>query len=154
MAVVGWVAAGQRMPVTLRDPSRPEASRIRIGEAAPVWLLGDGWMWAGGAFRWTRPRATAELHRPAGARFFEVALYVSPLQLKDQGSVTVEPVVDGEPLGVKRFTREGWHTERWPVRAGDEKMVAIELRFPAPYRPAGHEGEPFGATVGGFGFAE
>ncbi len=152
LAVVGWVASEKRMPVTRRDRSQPEPSRIRIGEATPVWLLGDGWMWAGGGFRWTRARAMAELRRPAGADSFEVEIYVSPLQLKDQGSVTIEPVVDGEALGVRRFTNEGWHTERWPIRRGDEKLVPIELRFPAPYRPAGHEGEPFGSTVGGFGF--
>jgi hypothetical protein len=32
-------------------------------------------------------------------------------------------------------------------------MLEVELRFPKPYRPSGHDGEPLGAPVAGFGFA-
>jgi len=154
VAVVGWNVVEKRLAVALRDPAQPHLSNFEFGDAAPIWILRDGWLFSGGRFRWTAVRATAELRRPAGARFFEATVNISPRQLKDQGNVAIEAVVDGEALGVRRFKTNGWLTERWALKPGKEEVVTVELRFPVPYRPSGHNGEPLGAPVAGFGFVE
>ncbi len=154
VAVIGWSVVEKKLALAIRDPGQLEFTHFEFGEAAPIWILRDGWLYSGGKFRWTAVRASAELRRPAGARFFEATINISPRQLNDQGTVAIEAVVDGEPLGVRRFTTNGWLTERWALKPDREKVVTIELRFPAPYRPSGHNGEPLGAPVAGFGFIE
>jgi hypothetical protein len=154
LAIANWKPFEKQLFMTVRDPATPFPARFDFGDGAPIWALRGGFLWSGGRFWWTGVKAAAVLHRPAKARFFEVTINVSPRQLKDQGSVQFEAVVDGQPLGVRRFTSNGWLTERWAIKPATGADVPIEIRFPAPYRPEGHNGESLGAPVVGFGFVE
>jgi hypothetical protein len=197
LAIANWKPFEKQLVMTLRDPAAPFPARFDFGEGAPIWALRDGFLWSGGRFWWTGVKASAVLRRPPGARFFEVTINVSPQQLKDQGSIQFEAVIDGQPLGVRRFTSNGWLTQRWALpqnrdntrgrdrrradsstspstspstsrdRQGADSSTSpstsrdrqgagtpIEIRFPVPYRPQGHNGSPLGAPVAGFGFVE
>ena len=154
LAIANWKPFEKQLVMTVRDPAAPFPSHFAFGDGAPIWALREGFLWSGGRFWWTGTKAAAVLHRPPHARCFEVTINVSPRQLADQGSVEFEAVIDGQPLGVHRFTTNGWLTHRWtlpPAPAGD---VPIEIRFPSPYRPQGHHGEPLGAPIVAFGFVE
>lgn len=154
LAIANWKPFEKQLVMTLRDPAAPFPAHFDFGEGAPIWALRDGFLWSGGRFWWTGVKASPVLHRPANARFFEVTINVSPQQLKDQGSVQFEAVIDGQPLGARRFTSNGWLTQRWEIPPSPAEDVPIEIRFPVPYRPQGHQGEPLGAPVVGFGFVE
>jgi hypothetical protein len=154
LAIANWKPFEKQLVMTVRDPAAPFPAHFAFGEGAPIWALRDGFLWSAGRFWWTGVKASAVLHRPPGARFFEVTINVSPRQLADQGSVQFEAVVDGQPLGVRRFTTSGWLTQHWELKPAPAADVTIEIRFAAPYRPQGHQGEPLGAPVVAFGFVE
>lgn len=153
LAVVGWNPYLQSLCAMKRDIGK-EPAMYEFGEEEPLWLLGDGWLWPGGKFRWAGVRAKAALRRPGGAKRFEVKLNISPRQIADQGSVTVDAVLDGTALGARTFDKNGWLTASWELKPGPEKLTQIELRFPNAYRPKGRVGEPLGAAVVSFGFVE
>lgn len=153
IALIGWDRARRTLITAVRNEGEPDVAYIAMSEGLRVWQFGEGWYPIEGGFRWTQPRAFARLLRPAGAREFEVRTNLGPLQFAEQGRVGLELLIEGESQGVQVWDQEGWFVRRWALRpAEDERVVEIELRAVAPYRPSNGDPRVFGAAVAALGF--
>ncbi len=153
IALVGWDRARRTLITAVRNEAEPDVAYIAMSEGLRVWQFGEGWYPIEGGFRWTQPRAFARLLRPAGAREFEVRTNLGPLQFAEQGRVGLELLIEGESQGVQVWDQEGWFVRRWAVKPEeDERVVEVELRAVAPYRPSNGDPRVFGAAVAALGF--
>jgi hypothetical protein len=148
-ALLNW--DGAALEILSRTPEQPDAAYLAMNSRTPVWQLGDGWYDLEGAYRWIAPEAEATLHRPAGARRFELRVNVGPEQLQTYGPPRVAVTVGGVRLPARVFDKTGWQVHRWDLPENGEG--AVEVRFDARpgFRP-GHETRDLGVAVGGFGF--
>ncbi len=149
VVLLSWDPARRELEAFTRPPGQPEASYIAVGRLAPVWQFGEGWYASGGHFRWCRPYATARLHRPPGAKGFELVVNMGPPPAG--GPVRATVFLNGRLAGSKELPRgSGWHTVRWPLPQGPPGPVYVEIRVEPPF--VADPANPLGLAVGGFGF--
>jgi hypothetical protein len=148
---VNWDRAHNRVTFLSRDPSLPLASYIKMGPDTPFWQLAGGWYGLDDYFRWTGPRAQANLYWPPGATQFEVVVNVSPAIVKLNGYTGVALTIDGRNLGTRRFDRPGIQSIRWDIPARESPNGHIELNIsPASHFPP--DPRLLGAPIVSFGF--
>jgi hypothetical protein len=140
--VVGWNRRDRSITHALTPAGL--ASDLTMARSANLWQLGMGWLELEGAYRWTRPVATATLARPKEAARLVLELNVGPAQFGANKTVRVEALMDGQSLGTLDFAREGWHAREWMIAPGASGEASVELRFTPPFTPGG---EPLGGAV-------
>jgi hypothetical protein len=153
LAILSWDMMARQLTVTARRSGSPDASYIRMGRATPIWQLDDGWYPLEGAYRWSKPHATAHLERPAGARAFELRVNISPDVIRDTGGTEARVFLAGELIGKAGFAANGWQTVRWTVPPGPSGRVEVRIESP-PYRPSNNDPRVLGLAVVSFGFVE
>ncbi len=153
VALLSWDALASTVHTHSHRPGEPDASYLETGRYMPVWQLLDGWYEAENTFRWTKPRATARLWKPAGAREFEVRVNVGSGFLREVGRPTLAVSMNGLLLGEAAFDAAGWQTARVPVPSGPAATVTVEFASPL-YRPASGDPRKLGVPLGAFGFKE
>jgi hypothetical protein len=153
VAILAWDPGTRDLAITAREAGAAEAPYIAMDRHTPLWQLGDGWHQLEGGYRWTKPAATARLHRPEGARQFVLTVNVPPEMVREAGGAEVRVALDGEWLPARRFAEHGWQTASWelPRRSAGNVAVRLESR---PFRPSNQDPRVLGAAVVGFGFQE
>ncbi|MBX9600734.1 MAG: hypothetical protein K2X35_07015 [Bryobacteraceae bacterium] len=151
-AALIWDQAGRRLNLVPHPEGGREFPHIEIGPLTPVSQLGEGWFGLENNYRWTEPRATAVLYRPARARYFDLTVNISPEHIRRVPEIAVTVLLEGEPAGHYVFRQNGWKTVRWPLAAGAEGVARVEFRTSPAFRPDGPGGVLFGVPIGGFGF--
>ncbi len=151
VALLRWDHTRRRLSVAKRSPGEPPQSFIRMNEATPVWQLSEGWYQSEDKYRWIKPRATAQLHRPADAREFAVELNVGPKYIADVKRSKLTVLIDGKRVGVADFNSPGWVTVRFPV-TGAPGTVQVEFLAEPAYGPSAIDSRVLGIPIGAFGF--
>jgi hypothetical protein len=152
VTILSWDSTYKKLAVAARTTGMPDSAYVRMDHSTPLWQLGTGWYGLEGRFRWTEPKATARLYRPAGARQFELVVNLSPQMLKDIGHTEVQVVLNGQPLGSKQFAAKAFQSARWdldPAPAGD---VEVEFHSQPAYHPPAPDNRVLGVPIGAFGF--
>jgi len=150
-AMLIWDRRQRRMRVVRRRVESTSDSYVDMKAAVPVWQLTEGWYDNEETYRWIRPRATARLHRPAGARGFELIVNAGPTLIAEVGKSTVEVHIGGRMLGRADFTQPGLRTVTFPLPDGPDGAVDIEFRVTPPYHPRG-DPRVLGIAIAAFGF--
>lgn len=128
-------------------------AEIDFREEAASWQLGPGWYDLDGGFRWTAPRATVRMMRPAGAREFYVLANVGPVQAEKAGGVEPELRINAVSLGKRKAAERGWRELRWALEPGAvEGPVEVELVVDPPFDPGGGDARRLGVAVVALGF--
>ncbi|MCX6621242.1 MAG: hypothetical protein NTY38_09205, partial [Acidobacteria bacterium] len=148
VAMLTWDTRQHKLLTVFRTT---DASYIDVATNGPVWQLTSGWYPQEGGFRWTRPRASAQLARPGEARVFEVTVDIANLHLSTVGHPRLQVIVDGLALEPKEFTRPGWQTVTWPVEPVARSLAVVEFVVTPEFRPPG-DSRVLGIPIGAFGF--
>lgn len=154
LAVIGWDQRARRLLPAVRGSGETNESFVDVSKEAPLWVFGDGWHSLEGGYRWTSAEAVARLQRPEGASLFRVRVNASPIQLQDQGEIGIELIIDGKPLGVRKYTKPAWSDQDWPLEPGPAGPVTVTLKAERPYRPSNGDPRVLGAAVVAFGFVK
>ncbi|MBI3471294.1 MAG: hypothetical protein HY013_08055, partial [Candidatus Solibacter usitatus] len=152
VALLNWDAQTRRLMILARKADTPDVSYIRMDPRTPLWQLGGGWYRLEGGFRWTQPRATARLQRPATTTEFELTVNIGPDLIREIGGTRVRVRVAGQPAGSREFTRSGWQTVRWPLEPAPAGGVEVEFQVEPEYHPANGDPRRLGIAIGAFGF--
>jgi hypothetical protein len=152
VTILSWDSTYKQLSVAARTTGVPDTAYIRMNHATPLWQLGSGWWGLEGRFRWTEPKATARLYRPAGARQFELIVNLSPQMLRDIGHTEVQVVVDGHPLGKRQFAAKAWQGARWELGPAPAGEVEVEFQSEPAYHPPEPDTRVLGVPIGAFGF--
>lgn len=152
VAVLAWNRSSRALASYVKTPETMRVSSIDFSREVPLGVLDEGWYGSEPGYRWTHPEAIVKLHRPAAARAFTVRVNASPVQLKEQGEILLELLLDGHSLGTRAYSREAWSEQSWPVPAGAEGPAVITLRALKPFRPSNGDPRILGAAVGALGF--
>ncbi len=145
--LLSWDPARRELSAFSRPPGAPDASYITMSRLGPVWQLGQGWYAVTGHFRWTRPYATARLHRPARTTAFELVVNMGPPPAGAPLRASV--FLNGQALDARELVRgSGFQTVRWPLAPGAEGPVRLEFRAEPPFLSDGS----LGLAVAAFGF--
>jgi hypothetical protein len=147
-----WNRRASRLDVVRYSRAAPIVPYLTMDIRSPVTQLLSGWYPLEDDFRWTKPDATAILFRPEGASNFEVMACVRPEQMGKDRAVSLQVLVDAQPLGAHEFASAGCETVRWPVPAGHAGPVKVEFHSMPPYQPAKPDLRILGVTMKGFGF--
>jgi hypothetical protein len=110
--------------------------------------LGEGWFPAEGAYRWTRPHATARLLRPANAVEFELTINIGQQYLDRIHRSRVEVTLNGQKIGAADFDRLGYQTVHWKLAAAPGGPTEVTFDTSPPY----HGADPLGSAICSFGF--
>jgi hypothetical protein len=136
-----------RVQTAVHTPYTSDLSYIRMGPAIPIWQL-TGWYPGEGAFRWSKPHASARFLRPSDATAFEMYINVSDVYLARLKRSRVELSLNGVALGGQDITHSDWQTLRWNVPAAPSGPAEITIDV-SPAYPAN---DPLGVAVGALGF--
>ncbi|MBI4892248.1 MAG: hypothetical protein HY821_16595 [Acidobacteria bacterium] len=147
-----WNPARRVLSFQQRVPGAPNPSFVDMAEGNPAWLFLDGWHAIEAGFRWMKPQASLALQRPADARSFAVRINFGPVQFQDMGRVDLELLLDGQSLGIRSYTAQGWHEQQWALPAGPAGPVQVTLRVGKPYKPSNGDPRPLGAAIVALGF--
>jgi hypothetical protein len=147
LAYISVDKTAHRVYTALHTPATPDWSYIRMGPSIPIWQL-TGWYPGDGAFRWSKPHASARLFRPSDATVFEMYINVSGEYLARLKRSRVELSLNGVSFGGRDITQSDWQTLRWMIPAGPSGPVEITIDVSPPYPAA----EPLGVAVGALGF--
>ena len=150
--ILSWDSPKRQLATAARDPGASDAAYIRMNHSTPLWQLGHGWYGLENTFRWTEPKATARLYRPAGARQFELTVNISPEMLHDIARTEVQLKLDDRPIGKSQFNAKGWQTARWSLDAAPAGEVTVEFETQPPYHPPAPDSRVLGVPIGAFGF--
>jgi hypothetical protein len=153
VAVVAWNGRDRKLLTSVRRAGQPGESYIDMATAAPAWHFQEGWYPLETGFRWTGPVARITLHRPAAAKAFSLTVNLGEPQFRAQGGVEVELLIDGRSLGVREYSRLGWHAQSWPLPPQPAGPATVELRTRRPLKPA-NDPRTLGAAVVALGFVE
>jgi len=146
LAILYWDQTTHRLDPIVRAPTI--GSYVRAGPDMPVWQLRDGWFPGEGSHRWTRPHATAEMMRPAGAKAIEITVIVNDEYLNKVHQSSVTLALDGVSCGAIDLTKTGLQTFRLPIPPAAAGPTELSIDVAPPY-PAS---EPLGVAVVAFGF--
>jgi len=152
VTILSWDSTYKKLSVAARTTGVPDAPYIRMDHSTPLWQLGSGWWGLEGRFRWTEPKATARLYRPAGVRQFELIVNLSPQMLQDIGHTEVQVTIDGHPLGKRQFAARAWQGARWDLDPAPAGEVDVEFQADPPYHPPAPDSRVLGVPIGAFGF--
>lgn len=152
LAMLSWEAPLKKLYTMRRTAALGDAAYLEMNRLTPVWQLGAGWYQREGNFRWTMPKATATVRRPADANTFQVTVNVGPDYIKAVGQSTLSVHVGGVDLGSRTFTKNGWVTESFPMAPGEAGNVEVEFRVDPPLIPKDTDPRPLGIPIGAFGF--
>ncbi|MEO8027702.1 MAG: hypothetical protein ABI823_14565, partial [Bryobacteraceae bacterium] len=153
LAVLVWDAPHRKLDIIARSPKTPEASYLTISPTTPIWQLGDGWMAREGAYRWSKPVASARLRRPDNAQEFDAVVNVSPAYLEAVHEANLTVLLDGQAVAQQAFNKTGWLVMRWPIPAAPAGPVNVEFRISPVFHPnAADASIEYGLPFGGFGF--
>ena len=145
--VLHWDPVAQTLSANGRKAGGRPQSWIGIDPLTPVWQLEEGWLGRDGSYRWTRPRVVASLHRPEGARRFELRSHAGADLL---GRCEVRLFIGGEEAGSRRIERAGSQTLAWDLAPAPGGTARIEIRTEPGFSPG--PGELLGLPVVAFGF--
>jgi hypothetical protein len=137
VVLFSWDLHLRRVGLRAKQPGEAVPAWIDAGPNAPLWLLRTGWHERNGAFRWIDPVATATVHRPAGSPVFRLRMYALP------GPASVEVLVDGQSVGMRKFEGPGGRELEWSVPPAAAHEAAVEFRVNSSHR---------GIPVVAFGF--
>lgn len=150
VVLINWNNATRKVNVRLKSPET-QAAYIRMDGSEPMEQLTEGWYGLEENYRWTAPRSSAQLLRPAGANRFELYALASEQEIKTAGSVTVQVAIDGHELAPRVISTADWQTLSWtlpPAPAGSEQVT---IAATPGFQPPG-DARNLGIAVGGFGF--
>lgn len=147
-ALLIWNSGARKLHIVARQT----VPFVSMDEGTPMWQLGEGWYTLEGGFRWIKPRATARMLRPEGAREFELTVNIGPDFIREIRRTTVRVSVDGVPVGRQEYTRQGWQTIRWPAPPGVPGPVTVEFQVEPEYRASNGDPRTFGIPIAAFGF--
>jgi hypothetical protein len=136
-----------RVQTAVHTPFTTDLSYIRMGPAIPIWQL-TGWYPGEGAFRWSKPHASARFLRPSDATAFEMYINVSDLYIERLKRSRVELSLNGVSLGGQDITHSDWQTLRWNIPAAPPGPAEVTIDV-SPAYPAN---DPLGVAVGALGF--
>lgn len=152
-AVISWDQQRRRMFVRAGATASQLESYLDMRQDIPVNQLGRGWFPLEDGYRWTEPVSRTTLRYPAGAREFELQISLGPMQKHELGRVAVEALVDGQSLGKRSFSNEGYSSARWKLPGGLPEKVEVELRVDPAFRPSNGDTRVLGVAVVAIGFA-
>ncbi len=152
VTTAAWNPAKRLLSFQARVPGAANPPFVDMAEGNPAWLFLDGWHAMEAGFRWMKPEASIALRKPEGASRFVVRINFGPLQFQDVGHVDLEVLVNGQSLGVRSYTEQGWHEREWAVPAGPAGPVQVTLRAVKPYKPSNGDPRPLGAAIAALGF--
>jgi hypothetical protein len=152
VALLTWDEHQRKLMVTAHRPKEPDASYITLTRSTQFWQLGEGWYQAEHNFRWTAPRATAYLWRPAEAGRFRVVVNVGPQYIEMVKRVRLRVYVDDSLVGETEFTTNGWKTVDFPLKPAGARNVTVRFEVDPPLKPNPNELRLLGIPLGGFGF--
>ncbi len=148
LAVLHWDRTTRQLQPVLRTPGTPDVAYIRMSSRMPLWQLGPGWLPGESApHRWTRPFATARLHRPEGASEFELIVNIGPEYIGSVKRSHVEVRLNGQRIGSAEFDRLGFQTVRWKLDPEPSGKVEVSFDTSPVYLPG-----PLGSAIVAFGF--
>ena len=152
VAMLSWEPPTRKLIVTARKPDEPDASYLRITRYMPVWQLEQGWYQAEYRYRWTAPKASARLWRPADARRFRFEANIGPQYIEMVKKVRVRVMLDGTQIGETEFTGHGWKVTDFPLAAAPAGTVHVVFEVDPPLKPNPDEPRLLGIPIGSFGF--
>lgn len=152
VAMLSWEPPARKLIVTARKPEEPDASYLTLTRYMPVWQLEQGWYQAEHRYRWTAPKASARLWRPAGARRFRFEANIGPQYIEMVKKVRVRVLLDGSPVGDTVFDAHGWKVTDFPIAAANAGTVHVTFEVEPPLQPNPEEPRLLGIPIGGFGF--
>jgi hypothetical protein len=146
-----WSVHPDRLEALRFMPLPQPAPYLTMDTRMPAAQLTSGWYRLDGDHRWAKPDASALLTRPAVAGIFELVACASPPQIAALGTVHLEVLLDGRPLGHHAFTVPDCETLRWPVPAGPAGAVEIGFHTEPPFQASAQDLRIFGVAVKAFG---
>jgi len=152
LSMLSWDGPLKKLYKMRRPAALGDASFIEMTRLTPVWQLKRGWYQREGNYRWTMPRAYAQVRRPAGANEFQVTVNIGPDYIRAIGKVALTVRLNGVELGSRAFTQNGWLTEKFPVPPGPEGNVDVEFQIDPPFRPRNGDPRALGIPIAAFGF--
>jgi hypothetical protein len=117
----------------------------------PVGQLGEGWYPSEGNYRWSMPRAVAQVNRPNGAGRFELRVLAGPAQIKALQEITVRIALDDLELKPHTFTGAGVYSTTWDLAPAPAGPVRVTI-FTSPSFQAPPDIRTLGVAVVGLGF--
>ena len=129
-----------------------DSAIVTIGWKSQPWQLEEGWFERNNHFRWTAPRATAKLYRPADAKKFMVQLNVGPVVIEELGRVELEVILNGYPLGLASYSKTGQTIVEWPLQPGPAGDVEVEFRATHDRDSDNGDTKKLGVPIMQFGF--
>jgi hypothetical protein len=151
VVLLSWNGASHKLGIGFGMPAK-DAAYLLMDGIEPPGQLGEGWYPAEGDYRWSEPRATAQLVRPSGAARFELRVLVDPPQITALGRVTVGIALDGLELEPRAFTHPGWQTAAWDLPSAPAGPVHVTLTAIPPFHSP-PDVRVLGVAVGGLGFS-
>jgi hypothetical protein len=148
-----WSVVFNRLEPVRFVPLPQPAPYLTMNTKMPGAQLTSGWYRLDWDYRWTKPDATAVLTRPARAAIFQMVACAAPPQIAALGTIDVQVLLNGRPLGHHAFTAPDCETLRWPVPDGPAGTVAIRFHTAPPYPTPAPDTRVFGIIVKAFGFA-
>ena len=148
IALLYWNRQAHRLEPVVRTPATRDTTYVDMGSRLPVWQLADGWFPNDGAFRWTRPHATAHILRPENAEEFELTVNIGPQYLERIHRSHVEVSLNGRRIGAADFDRLGYQTVRWKLAPAPSGVTEVAFDTSPPYAAA----DPLGSAICSFGF--
>jgi len=152
VALLTWNSRENKLYSAVRRDRTIGINYATMNYGTPFWVLGEGWFELEDHHRWTEPRATARLERPANANQFEIVVMVPSEQILELGHTSVEVLLSGRPLGRVELFRTGKHQICWHLPPGKAGPEDIEFRVAPPYKRSGEQLHPLGVAVEAFGF--
>ncbi len=154
VAALVWNQQTRSLMKSMRSSNSSGVSSVDMGRETPFGFFDESWYGPEGGYRWTRAESSVHLTRSAKARGFAVRVNVSPVQLREQGEVGLEVLIDGRSAGVRKYKAAAWTEQTWPLPPGGPGEVTVTLRAVKPFRPSNGDPRVLGVAVGSMGFVE
>jgi hypothetical protein len=148
--LLSWDPVRNKLAI-VANPAAEQTSYIEMTDPAAAAQLVEGWYALEGEYRWISPVAVARLRRPSNARELILRVNVGAELLKNAGSVTVRPALDGATLEPRLFEEPGWREARWSLAPAPSGEVRLRLEVAPGFQPAG-DARLLGIAVGSVGF--
>lgn len=156
LPVLYWFAPEQKLSIIPHRQGEAKLHFLQLASPETCWQLEDGWYEREGGFRWTGRQASAVVSALPRARTFQIQLNIGRLLIESVKQVTVEVLLDGQPLTQLRFDSPQVSTTDVPIPAAQAvtfngQAMKVEFRVSPGYRPPA-DGRELGVAVSGFGF--
>lgn len=152
-ALLSWNLEERKLRIIGPGDRYPEAGYLSMRENHLAGQLGEGWYQLENGWRWSAPRATAILNRPASADSFQIVVNANAAHLRAVGRMQITVLTAGLSLGERPIEQARWQTVRWDLPPGKPGPVLVELQSSPEFRPPG-DPRGLGASVAEFGFVK